>query len=337
MLFLAIFTLMTTLEEKVGQLLMVHLHREEAKTLVQNLHVGGVIYYNWSNDLTEPALVCSLSAELQALATVPLLIAVDQEGGRVERLQFLHFPSNSAIGEIGDPAAAEQMAFAIGQGLRDVGINMNLAPVVDVSGKDRSFGSSPELVQQFAARALTGYQRAGVLTSLKHYPGLGDAEVDSHMDLPVLHKSIERGVAPFAQLASQADTIMTAHLLVPAIDAESCATLSKPILDLLREQIGFQGVILSDSLVMEGVLKNCNYSVEEAAIRAFNAGCDILMLAGKQLIGSSDFELSATDVQRIHGALVEAVRDGRISEAQVDRSLQRILELKKPLWGSPME
>lgn len=333
-----------TLEEKVGQVLVVHFNgegvNEDASALVQQLHVGGVIYYNWANGLHSPEQVSSLSVGLQQLAKVPLFIAVDQEGGAVTRLQagFTSFPGNRALGMAGDPQLAEQCAFVMGQELRAVGVNLNLAPVVDVNSNprnpvigNRSFGETPEIVISCARSALQGYHRAGIMTCLKHFPGHGDVQVDSHEGLPIVNTSIDEmqfvELLPFKKLAPLADSVMTAHLLVPAIDPLCCVTLSSRVLSVLRDEIGFAGVVISDSLVMEGVLTQCA-SIEEAAIDAFNAGCDLLMLGGRQLVGVHAGELTVADVKRIHQALVHAVRCGRISHHRLDEAVHRILSLK---------
>jgi beta-N-acetylhexosaminidase len=335
-----------SLEEKVGQLLMVHLHGEEvnqeAKMLIQDLHVGGIIYYNWSNGLISASQVRNLSIGLQKLAKTPLLIAVDQEGGLVNRLKqdFTIFPGNLALAKTKQPELAEKSAFAIGQELLSVGINMNLAPVIDINDNPynpiigiRSFAASADQVTLFAKHALQGYRRAGVITCLKHFPGHGDVTIDSHQDLPIVRKTKEQldklELIPFYQLADQADSIMTAHLLVPTLDPQNCATLSKKILtDLLREEIGFQGVIISDSLVMQGLLNN-GYSIEEAAICSINAGCDLLILGGRQLNTDSSLELTKEGIQKIHQALLQAVQTGVISKQRLEEAVQRILNLKK--------
>ncbi len=339
-----------TLEEKIGQLLMVHFNGEQAnddaKTLVKDIHAGGFIYYNWANGLTSPEQVKSLGLGLQKLAketrlSIPLFIAADQEGGVVARLSqgFTIFPGNKALGMTGEPKLAEQSAFAMGRELQTVGVNFNLSPDVDVNINPRnptigirSFSDSPETVAIFGEKALQGYRKAGIITSLKHFPGHGDVGVDSHYNLPVVNKSKEElsevELFPFARLASQADSIMTAHILVPALDPENCSTLSKKTLDFLKKDLGFQGVILSDSLVMEGVLKKCG-SVDEAAIQALSAGCDILILGGKDLIGgNTKVELSVADVKHIHRSLVEAVKNERISEQRLNEAVEKVLELK---------
>lgn len=340
-----------SLEEKVGQLLMVNFHGErvndDAKILVQEIKVGGIIYYNWANGLTSPEQIQMLSDGLQDLTknnriAVPLLIATDQEGGVVSRLQsgFTSFPGNRALGETKDPLLAKAAAFAMGEELQAVGINMNLAPVVDINSNPRnpvigvrSFGESAKTVIAFGKQALLGFKQAHVLTTLKHFPGHGDVSIDSHEDLPVIHSSKQElekvELLPFAKLASSADAIMTAHILVPALDPDNCSTLSEKTLNYLREVIGFQGVILSDSLAMNGVLKKC-HSIDEAAIMALQAGCDMLILGGKFLIdGDTKCELSATLVRRIHSSIVGAVKSGRLSECKINEAVQRVLKLKE--------
>lgn len=337
-----------SLEEKVGQLLMVHFHGEEAnqeaKILIQDLHVGGIIYYNWCNGLVSASQIYNLSTGLQKLAKIPLLIAVDQEGGLVNRLkqEFTLFPGNLALAKTKRPELAEKSAFAIGKELLSVGINMNLAPVVDINNNPynpvigiRSFAASADQVILFAKRALEGYRRTGIITCLKHFPGHGDVMVDSHQDLPIVKKTKEQldklELLPFYRLADQADSIMTAHLLIPALDSKNCATLSKNILtDLLRKEMGFQGVIVSDSLVMQGLLNN-GYSIEEAAIYSINAGCDLLILGGRQLNTDFSLKLNKEKIQKIHQALLQAVRTGVISKQRLEEALQRILNLKSKI------
>jgi len=340
-----------SLEEQVGQVLMVHFRgetaNEDAKTLIHEAHVGGIIYYNWANGLTSPTQVQTLSSGLQRLAqktpkAIPLLIAADQEGGLVARLQsgFTQFPGNRALGETGDPSLAEKAAFAMGEELRAVGIQMSLSPVVDVNMNPRnpvigirSFGDDPEVVTRFGEHALRGFQKAGILATVKHFPGHGDTTVDSHEDLPVIDKSfaeLEKGeFVPFAHLVTAAETVMTAHLMVPALDPDHCSTLSAKTLHFLRDALKFKGLIVTDSLVMEGVLKKCG-SVDEAAIQALNAGCDLLILGGRSLnsnrVGS---ELTTADVIRVHRNLVAAVKSGRISKERLHDAVDKILALKE--------
>lgn len=342
-----------TLEEKVGQLLIVHFNGErmnaDAELLVQKIGVGGFIYYNWSNGLNNPQQVRELSQGLQELAkstrqSIPLIITTDQEGGRVSRLihGFTIFPGNRAVALTRSLDLCEKSAFFMGQEMYDVGINLNLAPVVDINTHIRnpvigirSFSDDPSTVSSFGRAALNGFHRAHVLTTLKHFPGHGDVEIDSHEGLPILKKDLvdlERGeLRPFRELSEHTEAILTAHMIVPALDEFHCTTLSKKSLDYLRQEIGFKGLIISDSLVMEGLLKCCG-TIEEAAVRAFQAGCDLILLGGKQLIGAhQNLELNTKEVEKIHQALVKAVKTGLISEERLNVSIRRILDFKNKL------
>jgi beta-N-acetylhexosaminidase len=266
-----------SLEERVGQILLVQFYgreaNEEAKCLIQDLHVGGIIYYNWANELSSSKQVQELSQGLQLLAqetphAIPLLIAIDQEGGRINRLKqdFTVFPGNYALGQTGEWQWGEESAWMIGQELKAVGISLNLAPVIDVYTHPanpvigiRAFSSDPVAVARWGSYVMRGYKRAGIVAALKHFPGHGDVQVDSHEALPIVTKKREGleqvELYPFRFLAPQVDAVMTAHLLVPELDAEQCVTFSKKIVsDLLRQDLGFQGMIITDSLAMEGVL-----------------------------------------------------------------------------------
>lgn len=336
-----------TVEEKVGQLLLVHFTGEQANEsatrLLKEAHIGGFIYYEWANQLSSPYQVQKLSLSLQKLnrqleSPIPLLIAIDQEGGRVNRLKkgFTSFPSQAAIAQTGLLNLEQQVATAISEELLAVGINLNCAPVVDINGKssvinDRAFGSDPLQVTRWGFAALKGYRKSGMIATLKHFPGHGDVRTDSHSATPVVKKSLEElekiDLYPFAKLAHQADAIMTGHLLVPALD-NLPATLAPIILDKLRTQYRFQGVIISDSLVMKGLSSYAN-SIEELALQAFLAGCDILCLGGKLLNEPNKDELKVEDVLRIHRYLVQAVAQGKISMDRLDQSVERIIQLKK--------
>lgn len=348
-----------TLEEKVGQVLIAHFHgstaNDEAKELVTKTCIGGVIYYTWSNGLTDPKQVAELSLGLQKLAQqsrlkIPLFISIDQEGGKVNRLNqgFTAFPANQMVGKSGNVIFAEKVALAIGSELRSVGINVNFAPVLDVNSHpknpivgQRSFGTDPTTVARFGLAALKGYQQAGIINSVKHFPGHGDVEIDSHMDLPVVKKSLDEikkcELVPFVKCANEADMVMTGHLLVPALDPVHCATLSKTTINFLRDETGFEGVVITDSLVMRGVLKN--NTIDEVALQALNAGCDVLLLGGKALLDShTDLELHLQDIQRIHQSLVVAVKTGRLAEERLNEAVKRILDLKerRGLWNTTM-
>jgi beta-N-acetylhexosaminidase len=347
-----------TLPEKVGQLMMVSFRGEianhDAQQLIQELYIGGIIYYNWANNLSTLEQIQKLSTGLQQLTLqtrlkIPLLIAADQEGGKVARCPITNFPGNQALGITNHPALARASAYTIGTELLAIGVNTNLAPVVDINSNpqnpvigSRSFGDTPELITTFGAQALSGYHAAGIITTLKHFPGHGDTSIDSHLDLPVINKTLKElqavELVPFTQLASQTDMIMTAHILVPALDPEYCTTLSHNTLNYLRNKISFNGVIITDSLIMAGVLKQVDQSITEAAIRALIAGHDIILLGGAQLHGVNiTKELTLTDIKQIQQAIIQAVKSGRISETQIDQSVQRILNLKQKYLPATLE
>jgi beta-N-acetylhexosaminidase len=307
---------------------------EDARVLLNDVQVGGIIYYEWANELKSKTQIADLSASLQERSSIPLFIAVDQEGGRVNRLkgEFTQAPSPTSIAESGDIKQAKTFALTSAKEMRSVGINFNLAPVADIHFSDRSYGNDPETVIKFAGSALEGYKEGGVFTCLKHFPGHGATTIDTHHALPIVNKTLEELEAwefiPFFTL--QADAIMTAHILLPHIDRENCATLSKTILtDILRKN--FDGLIISDSLAMQGVLENCSSS-DEAAIATILAGADMLILGGSQLTGEKTlFEFTVSDFVRIHRSIVNAIQNGRISEKQIDESISRIMQLKAKL------
>lgn len=337
-----LFALDLTLEEKIGQMLITHFHgeeaNEEARTLIQEVHIGGLVYYNWANGLANPEQVRRLSQSLQALAKQPLFLCIDQEGGRVAHLNK-GYPSNRTLGLKNDPQLTEDTAYAMGLEMHAGGINVVFAPVVDVNSNprnpvigDRAYGATPQLVATMGQAAVRGFKRAGVIPTLKHFPGHGDVDVDSHYDLPVLAKSLDALMAvelyPYRQLLHQVDMVMTAHISLPQLDPLACATFSQPILvDLLRTQLGYQGLVISDSLRMSGILKN-GITPEQAALKALEGGCDILLLGGRLLSGSHA-EFTVADIQAIHRFLVDAVKQGKVAEERIDASVARILRIKK--------
>lgn len=339
-----------SLEEKIGQLMIVHFHgkqaNEESEILLSKAHVGGFIYYGWSNTLENFEQVRNLSLSLKNMnnrfSQIPLFLSTDQEGGRVTRLKtgFSQFSSSRAMARLDIPDLAFKTASAQAKELKAAGLNTNFAPVVDVDNNpknpvigDRSFSADPDKVTLFAKHALKGYKDQNVLATLKHFPGHGDVAVDSHSNTPVVNKPIEilRQVEwlPFMKLCPNADAIMTAHVLFPSIDPLKPASVSYPLItDLLRNTWGFQGLVISDSLVMKGLIKS-EGSVEQAALSALQAGTDVLCLGGKLLNEPAQDELKTEDVLRIHSFLVDAVKTGKLSEASIDKSLERIFAAKE--------
>ncbi|GAA1667496.1 glycoside hydrolase family 3 protein [Fodinicola feengrottensis] len=287
---------------------------------------------NPTSNVTSPAQILRLTTGLQTAATklpagVPLLIGTDQEHGSVTRIRdgVTLLPAQMAFGAAGQPALTEAAAAVSGQELRALGLNADFAPDADVTeGADntvigsRSFGSDPTLVGEQVAAAVRGYSAAGIASTLKHFPGHGHTNVDSHEGLPILRQSkaslMANDVAPFqAGIAAGAPMIMSGHLDAEAIDPGTPATLSHKVLtDLLRNQLGFKGVIITDSMTMPPVTKK--YGEGEAAVLAILAGNDML--------------LTPENLGVAQQALLAAIKSGRLPRAQVNASVTRIIALK---------
>ncbi|MDR6224694.1 glycoside hydrolase family 3 protein [Desmospora profundinema] len=334
-----------TLEEKVGQMTMVGFYgsepTEEIRRLIQDHHAGNVILFAYSDNVIDPEQTARLNNGLQVMAEetrlgVPLLISTDQEGGVVARMTTgaTELPGNMALAASRVRKGAFETAALTADELKAVGINMNLAPVVDVNVNPanpvigvRSYGENPTLVSRFGTAAIRGYQKNGVVATAKHFPGHGDTDVDSHLGLPVIDKSREEMEQvewrPFRQaMKAGVDAIMTAHIHVPALDdtPDLPATLSKPILtDLLRHEMRYKGLVITDAMDMAGVVEYFG-GVEEAAVKAVEAGVDIVLLTPS---------ISTEEQAGVMEAVVKAVRDGTISEKRIDQSVTRILKVKK--------
>lgn len=338
-----------TLADKVGQLFVPYVNGASADAddprntelygvgsiagIIERYRVGGVIYFGWSDNLEDPQQVARLSNGIQAAAkalpsAVPALVSIDQEEGVVVRLPqpSTQLPGTMALGATRDPLLAELAARITGKELRACGVNQNYAPIADVNVNAlnpvigvRSFGADPASVAALVEGQVKGFHHAGIASTIKHFPGHGDTEVDSHIGLPVIDHTRaeldEIDLPPFRRaIAAGADAVMTAHIVVPALDPEEMpATLSEPILTgLLREELGFDGVIVTDSLLMEGV--RTIFDDGRVPIEALKAGAD-------QMLMPPDLGLAIDSV-------TAAVEDGEITMARLDASVTRILRMK---------
>jgi len=280
------------LRSTVGRLLFVGIPGPEldddARRALVELQAGGVTLFR--RNVGAPAAVAALCDALHALPSQPL-IAIDQEGGRVLRLgePFTRFPPAAAIGRAGDPALAYQVGRAMGEELASVGVDLDFAPVLDVDSNpdnpvigDRSFGADPTLVTDMALATMRGLRDAGIIPCGKHFPGHGDTGQDSHVALPVVRRSraeLERTELPpfVAAIAAGVPMLLTAHVVYPALDADHPATLSRCIVsDVLRGELGFDGVIATDDLEMRAILDH--HSIGEAAVAALRAGVDVVLI-----------------------------------------------------------
>ncbi|WP_309248943.1 beta-N-acetylhexosaminidase [Paenibacillus sp. MZ04-78.2] len=327
-----------TLEEKVGQLIQAGFHTmepdEHILELIERRRIGGVILF--ARNVQDPAQVAALTGKLQEAAqragTAPLWISIDQEGGMVARITegVALMPGAMAIAAGGSVEAAYEAAFVAGRELRALGVNMNFAPDLDINNNPanpvigvRSFGEAPEAVAAYGAAAIRGFQDAGVSATAKHFPGHGDTNTDSHLDLPTIQHSRGRieavELVPFQRaVAEGVDAVMSSHIVFPAFEPERLpATLSRRVLTgLLREELGFDGVIVTDCMEMQAIADH--YGTVQAAVLAVEAGADIVLISH-----SRELQEGALD------ALLEAIRSGRISEERIDASVRRLLALKR--------
>lgn len=323
-----------TLRDKVGQLFMLGFMgtsvSKDLADVMEAYRPGGMIVF--ARNLEAADQIAHLTNQLQKFAShSPLLLAIDQEGGRVSRLPagFTIFPSCGVLGQCGSAELAYEAAVATAKELRAVGLNMNMAPVLDLNTNpdspiigDRAFGADPKQVSALGAATIAGLQDNKVIACGKHFPGHGDTTADSHKELPTMTGSADRlhqmELRPFRYAIEHGlTTIMTAHVSYPNLDAKYPATLSSTILtDLLRNQLGFDGLIFTDDLEMQAIIDH--YGIEEAAILAFQAGADILLICKDH-----DREVKTME------AVYQAVKDGTISEQRLETSLRRIASLKE--------
>ncbi len=297
---------------------------DHCRYLVDDLGAGGLVFF--ARNVGDPEAVASLVARVADRAETMPLLGVDQEGGRVCRMDWpgCVFSGNMALGALDDPSRTRAIARALAEQLSALGIGVNFAPVLDVNNNPRnpvigvrSYGGDPELVARHGVAALQGFREGGVLPVIKHFPGHGDTVGDSHYVMPEQHADRARLDAvelyPFRQaLESGYETaVMSTHILFPALDPEYPSTLSRRILtDLLRKELGYRGLVVTDCMEMGAIAER--WTPEEAAVLAVEAGADMLVISHSR------------DVQvRMHRALVEAVGAGRLSEDRLAESVAR--------------
>jgi beta-N-acetylhexosaminidase len=330
------------LRRRIGQLLIAGFNGEqlpvELRSLVRGFGLGGVILL--ARNIGEPEQVAELSFEAARLAPdLPVWVSVDQEGGRVARLKspFTEWPPMATLGRSGDAALAERFARALGVELKAVGITLDFAPVLDVHTNprnpvigDRALAEDAGEVARLGAAIIRALQGEGVAACGKHFPGHGDTSTDSHLELPLVEHPPERlrevELAPFrAAIEAQVATIMTAHVLVPALDEERAATLSRKVVTgLLRDELHFDGVILSDDLDMKAI--STHHTVPAAAVLAVEAGCDGVLICG----GDHDVHAQALE------ALIHAVEQGQLPSSRVEDALKHHLRAKERFLAVPV-
>ncbi|ABR47506.1 glycoside hydrolase, family 3 domain protein [Alkaliphilus metalliredigens QYMF] len=331
-----------TLEEKIGQLFMPAFRsdhegrplkkiNESVKEQIKQYHLGGIILF--AENIESIDQTKKLIDDMQKNSRLPMFIAVDEEGGRVTRLNHsrsqlpaTQLPGNEVLGKTKDPTLSYEVGRLLGRELLSLGFNMNLAPVADVNTNaknpvigDRSFSDNPQEVGIMASEMARGLQNENVSAVFKHFPGHGDTEFDTHHQAVVINHDLERLQSvewvPFRKgIEVSVDAIMTAHIQMPQITGNDFpATLSSKIItEILREEMGYEGMVITDALEMSAVSQH--YTSAEAAVLAIEAGVDILLMP--------------RSLEEAYGGVLEAVSLGLITEERIEESVRRILQVK---------
>lgn len=324
-----------SIEEKVGQMLMVGFSGKEPdyyiKRMIELRHIGGVILF--SENIDNPQQLLNLNNSLQNLAMsqspkIPLFIAIDQEGGEVVRISegVTVFPDAYLIGQTENSNYAYIAARDTAEELVAMGVNVNLAPVLDISSdfsimKKRSFGSNPRLVADMGAKTIEAYQSHGLMACAKHFPGIGQATIDPHNQGSTIEISRDRmeenELFPFKEaITSNVYIIMISHLKYSSLNPDLPATLSYEVqTNLLRKELGFGGIIITDSMQMGAIVKN--YSLADACIKAVFAGSDIILVPDEP-----------EKQKEVYEKILDVAKKGELSQSRIDDSVRRILNAK---------
>lgn len=317
--------------EKLGQMVMIGIQGtkvdDDSLYMLHQFHMGGVILFD--RNMENPEQVKQLTSDLQAQSNekVPLFIGIDEEGGDVVRMaeKLTPPPSQKEIGATGDIEQAKTWAIKTAKSLKDMGINVNFAPVADVGSNDkRSYSTDTNTVIDFVRAATEGYQQENIIYSLKHFPGIGKGRVDSHVDSSSIDVAKEvlmaEDILPFKTIIDENDPndyfILVSHLKYPALDEEYPASLSSKIMtDLLRNEFGYKGIIITDDMEMGAVANHNDF--RSIGVKAVKAGADIVLVC-------HEYEHQ----QEVYLGLLDAVNSGEISQERIDESVKRIIKVK---------
>lgn len=317
--------------EKLGQMMMIGIQGtkvdDDSLYMLNQYHMGGVILFD--RNMESPEQVKQLTSDLQAQSNekVPLFIGIDEEGGDVVRMaeKLTPPPSQKEIGATGDIEQARTWAIKTAKSLKDMGINVNFAPVADVGSNDkRSYSIDANTVIDFVRAATKGYQQENIIYSLKHFPGIGKGKVDSHVDSSSIDVTKEilmaEDILPFKTIIDENDPndyfILVSHLKYPALDEEYPASLSSKIMtDLLRNELGYKGIIITDDMEMGAVANHNDF--RSIGVKAVKAGADIVLVC-------HEYEHQ----QEVYLGLLDAVNSGEISQERIDESVKRIIKVK---------
>ena len=317
--------------EKLGQMVMIGIQGtkvdDDSLYMLNQYHMGGVILFD--RNMESPEQVKQLTSDLQAQSNekVPLFIGIDEEGGDVVRMaeKLTPPPSQKEIGATGDIEQAKTWAIKTAKSLKDMGINVNFAPVADVGSNDkRSYSTDANTVIDFVRAATKGYQQENIIYSLKHFPGIGKGKVDSHIDSSSIDVAKEvlmtEDILPFKTIIDESDPndyfILVSHLKYLALDEEYPASLSSKIMtDLLRNELGYKGIIITDDMAMGAVANHNDF--RSIGVNAVKAGADIVLVC-------HEYEHQ----QEVYLGLLDAVNNGEISQERIDESIKRIIKVK---------
>ncbi|WP_246009480.1 beta-N-acetylhexosaminidase [Brevibacillus fluminis] len=326
-----------SLEEKIGQLVLVGMDGTtigtQAKEMIEQYHIGGFIFFkpNIQNATQAVSLFNSLKETNRSVNPIPLFLSVDEEGGRVSRLpnSLVKLPASGTVGKKDNPDFTRGLGQLLGSELKAFGLNVDFAPVMDVASNpknpvigDRSFGSDPNRVSRLGVAEMEGIQAESVIPGIKHFPGHGDTSVDSHLGLPIVQHNIKRlrsvELVPFADaVRAGADLVMVAHILLPKLDPDHPSSFSQPIITgLLRKELGFGGVVITDDMTMGAIAKH--YDIGASAVQAVLAGGNIVLVG-------HEFDKQATVLH----ALKQAVLNGSMPMKTIDERVYQILALKQ--------
>lgn len=317
--------------EKLGQMVMIGIQGtkvdDDSLYMLNQYHMGGVILFD--RNMENPEQVKQLTSDLQAQSNekVPLFIGIDEEGGDVVRMaeKLTPPPSQKEIGATGDIEQAKTWAIKTAKSLKDIGINVNFAPVADVGSNDkRSYSTDTNTVIDFVRAATKGYQQENIIYSLKHFPGIGKGKVDSHIDSSSIDVAKEvlmtEDILPFKTIIDENEPndyfILVSHLKYPALDEEYPASLSSKIMtDLLRNELGYKGIIITDDMEMGAVANHNDF--RSIGVNTVKAGADIVLVC-------HEYEHQ----QEVYLGLLDAVNSGEISQERIDESVKRIIKVK---------
>ena len=317
--------------EKIGQMVMIGIHgteiNDDSLYMLHQFHFGGVILFDRNMQSVEQVKILTADIQTKSDEKVPLFIGVDEEGGEVTRMEnaLIPPPSQQKIGDTNDPEKAKQWAISTAKELKNMGINVNFAPVADVGSNDtRSYSTDTNTVINFVRAAVSGYQEQNIIYSLKHFPGIGKGKVDSHIESSSINASKEtllnEDIAPFATLIKESNPdnyfILVSHLKYPELDATNPASLSKNIMtDLLRGELGYKGIIITDDMEMGAVANHNDF--RSIGVDSVKAGADIVLIC-------HEYEHE----QDIYMGILDAVKAGEISQERIDESVKRIVKMK---------